>query len=124
MGWNDHRDVELNEGLRRLLDEGTLEADSRAEILARYILNHGFAALSEEQQQEFQAQLLPLLDRRDRSEGLMPQSDLGPAISDPSLEEPGIKEPAINDPGNEDPGSLIEREVAEGLSPEQRPHRD
>lgn len=103
MGWNDHRDVELNQGLRRLLAEDALEADSRQEILARYILNHGFAALSEEQQLQFQEELLPLLERRSRSEGLMPQGGL---------------DPAINDPGNEDPGSLIEMEVAEGLRPE------
>lgn len=112
MGWNDHRDVELNQGLRRLLDEGQLEADSRQEILARYILNHGFAALSEEQQQQFQQELLPLLDCRSRSEGLMPQGSLDPAIDDPQL-----KVAPINDPGNEDPGSLIEMEVAEGLRP-------
>jgi len=108
MGWNDHCDVELNEGLRRLLEEGTLEADGRQEILARYILNHGFAALSEEQQLQFQEELLPLLDRRSRSEGLMPQGGLDPAISEPP-------DAAINDPGNEDPGSLIEIETAEGL---------
>lgn len=112
MGWNDHQDVERSEGLRRLLEEGTLEADSREEILARYILNHGFAALSEAQQQEFHDQLLPLLDRRDRSEGLMPQGDLDPAIDDQELARS-----QINDPGNEDPGSLIEIEVAEGLRP-------
>lgn len=107
MGCNEHRDLERSEDLRRLLDEGVLEADSRQEVLARYILNHGFAALSEGQQQEFHDDLLPLLDRRDRSEGLMPQSSLDPAMADP----------AINDPGNEDPGSLIEMEVAEGLRP-------
>jgi hypothetical protein len=107
MGCNEHRDLERSEGLRRLLDEGVLEADSRQEVLARYILNHGFAALSEVQQQEFHAELLPLLDRRDRSEGLMPQGSLDPAMAEPS----------INDPGNEDPGSLIEMEVAEGLRP-------
>jgi hypothetical protein len=110
MGWNDHQDVERSEGLRRLLEEGALEADSREEILARYILNHGFAALSEPQQQEFHEQLLPLLDRRDRSEGLMPQGNLDPALDDPELASS-----QINDPGNEDPGSLIEIEVAEGL---------
>ncbi|KJJ94316.1 hypothetical protein UB43_28435 [Pseudomonas sp. 21] len=107
MGCNEHHDLERSEGLRRLLDEGVLEADSRQEALARYILNHGFAALSEAQQQEFHDDLLPLLDRRDRSEGLMPQGSLDPAMA----------EPAINDPGNEDPGSLIEMEVAEGLRP-------
>lgn len=114
MGWNDHRDVERSEGLRRLLNEGALEADSRQEILARYILNHGFAALSETQQQAFHDELLPLLDRRDRSEGLMPAGSLDPALA----------EPAINDPGNEDPGSLIEMEVAEGLRPAHRSRRD
>lgn len=113
MGWNDHQDVERSEGLRRLLEEGAVEADSRQEVLARYILNHGFAALSEAQQQEFHDELLPLLDRRDRSEGLMPLSDLDPAIGDP----------AINDPGNEDPGSLIEKEVGEGLRPGERSSR-
>ncbi|MDN6860700.1 hypothetical protein QO207_29265 [Pseudomonas sp. CAN2814] len=110
MGSNEHRDLERSEGLRRLLDDGVLEADSRQEILARYILNHGFAALSEVQQQEFHAELLPLLDRRDRSEGLMPQGSLDPALAEPNANEPGI-----NDPGNEDPGSLIEMETAEGL---------
>ncbi|MBD9629403.1 hypothetical protein BWR15_24410 [Pseudomonas sp. T] len=118
MGWNDHQDVERSEGLRRLLEDGALEADSRQEILARYILNHGFAALSETQQQEFQEQLLPLLDRRDRSEGLMPQGDLDPAIDDPELASS-----QINDPGNEDPGSLIEIEVAEGLHSANRSRR-
>ncbi len=118
MGWNDHQDVERSEGLRRLLEDGVLEADSREEILARYILNHGFAALSEAQQQEFHDQLLPLLDRRDRGEGLMPQSDLDPAIDDPELARA-----QINDPGNEDPGSLIESEVAEGLRPGRRDRR-
>lgn len=112
MGCNEHRDLERSEGLRRLLDDGVLEADSRQEVLARYILNHGFAALSEVQQQEFHDDLLPLLDRRDRSEGLMPQGSLDPALADASLNDP-----AINDPGNEDPGSLIEMEVAEGLRP-------
>ncbi|MEP9321150.1 hypothetical protein ABKS89_28680 [Pseudomonas sp. LABIM340] len=107
MGCNEHSELERSEGLRRLLDEGVLEADSRQEVLARYILNHGFAALSEAQQQEFHDGLLPLLDRRDRSEGLMPQGSLDPAMAEPS----------INDPGNEDPGSLIEMEVAEGLRP-------
>lgn len=115
MGWNDHRDVERSEGLRRLLEEGALEVDSSQEILARYILNHGFAALSETQQQEFHEQLLPLLDRRDRGEGLMPQGDLDPAIDDPELVSS-----QINDPGNEDPGSLIEMEVEEGLRPDRR----
>lgn len=110
MGWNDHRDVELHQGLRQLLDEGTLEADGRQEILARYILNHGFAALSEEQQLQFQEELLPLLDRSSRSEGLMPQGGL-----DPAIDEPAGADPTINDPGNEDPGSLIEMETAEGL---------
>lgn len=110
MGWNDHQDVELSEGLRRLLDEGALETDSRQEILARYILNHGFAALSQEQQQQFHDELLPLLDRRDRGEGLMPQGSLDPAIGEPALPGDGI-----NDPGNEDPGSLIEIETAEGF---------
>ncbi|MFJ3261673.1 hypothetical protein ACIPK7_15575 [Pseudomonas sp. NPDC086581] len=119
MGWNDHQDVERSEALRRLLEEGALEADSRQEILARYILNHGFAALSEAQQQEFHDELLPLLNRRDRSEGLMPQGDLDPAIADPP-----INAPSINDPGNEDPGSLIEVEVAEGLRPGHRSSRD
>jgi len=107
MGRNDHRDAERTDGLRRLLDEGTLGVDSRQEVLARYILNHGFAALSEAQQQEFHDDLLPLLDCRDRSEGLMPQGSLDPALAD------GV----INDPGNEDPGSLIETEVAEGRRP-------
>lgn len=100
MGWNDHQDVEPTEGLRRLLDEGKLAADSEPAILAQYILNQGFAALSEEQQQQFQRDLLPLLNCRARSEGLMPQGDL---------------DTLINDPGNEDPGSLIEIETAEGL---------
>ena len=68
MGCNEHRDLERTEGLRRLLDEGALVADSRQEVLARYILNHGFAALSETQQQEFHDDLLPLLDLRDRSD--------------------------------------------------------
>ncbi|MGC4010977.1 MAG: hypothetical protein QM805_19500 [Pseudomonas sp.] len=101
MGWNDHQDVELTDGLRRLLDEGTLDANGDPAILAQYILNHGLAALSEEQQQQFQRELLPLLNCRARSEGLMPQGELG------SL---------INDPGNEDPGSLIEVETSEGLN--------
>ncbi|MBB4864766.1 hypothetical protein HNP46_003638 [Pseudomonas nitritireducens] len=118
MGWNDHRDVELNQGLQRLLDEGAPESDSRREILARYILNHGFAALSEEQQLQFQQELLPLLDCPSRSEGLMPQGGLDPAIDDPQL-----KLSPINDPGNEDPGSLIEMEVAEGLRPAREPKR-
>ncbi|WP_236200314.1 hypothetical protein [Pseudomonas pseudonitroreducens] len=114
MGCNEHRDLERSDGLNRLLDSGTLAAGSRQEILARYILNHGFAALSEAQQQEFHDDLLPLIERRDRSEGLMPQGNLDPALADP----------LINDPGNEDPGSLIEMEVAEGLRPARRgtPH--
>ena len=102
MGWNDHQDAELTDGLRRLLDEGKLEANGDPAILAQYILNHGFAALSEEQQQQFQRELLPLLNCRARSEGLMPQGDLAPLI---------------NDPGNEDPGSLIESDTTEGLHP-------
>lgn len=113
MGCNEHRDLERTERLRRLLDEGALVADSHQEVLARYILNHGFAALSETQQQEFHDDLLPLLDLRDRSEGLMPQGSLDSAMA----------EPGINDPGNEDPGSLIEVEVAEGLRPKRRPTR-
>ncbi|QRY82547.1 hypothetical protein JVX91_19935 [Pseudomonas sp. PDNC002] len=87
MGWNDHQDVELTDGLRRLLDEGQLEADGSQAVLALYIINHGFAALSEEQQQQFHDDLLPLLDLRSRSDEL---------------------DAMINDPGNEDPGSLID----------------
>ncbi|WP_440466037.1 hypothetical protein ACKI1H_19775 [Pseudomonas sp. YH-1] len=101
MGWNDHQDVELTDGLRRLLDEGTLDANGDPAILAQYILNHGLAALSEDQQQQFQRELLPLLNCRARSEGLMPQGEL---------------DALINDPGNEDPGSLIEVETSEGLN--------
>ncbi|MCJ1887114.1 hypothetical protein LNN38_19795 [Pseudomonas sp. LA21] len=95
MGWNDHRDVALDHQLRQLLAEQTLEPDSRQEILARYILDHGFAALSEEQQQQFRDDLLPLLN--------LP--------FDAAPEPP--RSPQINDPGNEDPGSLIEIEVDE-----------
>lgn len=95
MGWNDHRDVALDQQLRQMLAEQALEPDSRQEILARYILDHGFAALSEEQQQQFRDDLLPLLN--------LP-FDAAP--------EP-LRPPQINDPGNEDPGSLIEIEVDE-----------
>lgn len=97
MGWNDHQDVALTHQLRQLLATQALEADSRQEILARYILDHGFAALSEEQQQQFRDDLLPLLN--------LPFD----AAPEPPLDA------QINDPGNEDPGSLIEIEVKEGL---------
>lgn len=101
MGWNDHQDAALTAGLRQLFAQGSLEPDSRQEILARYILEHGFAALSEEQQQHFREELLPLLK----------DTGVTPVPMDIPLQEtstvPGV---GINDPGNEDPGSLLETE--------------
>ncbi|MCP8466275.1 hypothetical protein NK553_20170 [Pseudomonas sp. ZM23] len=99
MGWNDHQDVALIQQLRQLLAAQVLEADSRQEILARYLLDHGFAALSEEQQKQFREELLPLME---------------PTLETETEQRLDMQ---INDPGNEDPGSLIELDVNEGATP-------
>lgn len=102
MGWNDHRDAAFTAALRQLFAQGSLEPDSREEILARYILEHGFAALSEEQQQRFRDELLPLLKE-------VPGATVLP-MDIPLQETTPPPAGGINDPGNEDPGSLLESE--------------
>ncbi|MCY1399402.1 hypothetical protein D3C76_640040 [compost metagenome] len=88
----------LSVELRQLLSDGALEPDGGPDVLARYILAHGFAALSEDQQKQFQEELLPLL-----KPGSTPLQQIDAATSDEIAR-------SINDPGNEDPGSQLERE--------------
>ena len=76
--------------------------------LARYILEHGFAALSEEQQQRFRDELLPRL--REVSGAAVLPMDI-PLQETTPPPNGGISDPGINDPGNEDPGSLLESEL-------------
>ncbi|ANI14945.1 MULTISPECIES: hypothetical protein [Pseudomonas] len=113
MGWNDHQDAAFTAALRQLFAQGSLEPDSREEILARYILEHGFAALSEEQQQRFRDELLPRL--REVSGAAVLPMDI-PLQETTPPPNGGISDPGINDPGNEDPGSLLESELPDAGS--------
>ncbi|MBV7586180.1 hypothetical protein KW851_25350 [Pseudomonas sp. PDM33] len=50
------------EDLRHLIAQSAFTPDSPQDVIARYILAHGFAALSETQLQQFCTELLPMLE--------------------------------------------------------------